>query len=106
MRQKNSTKNKKVLQEMQPSAYVQIPNQKDVIAEKLRKQGLRVKNDGGVIVAYYKGAENYEDTYGKLEAALQKLNYVGSYGVRVLTGASEFSEQKETPVQNEIEYDE
>lgn len=75
------------------SAYVPMPNEKDIAVEKIRKNyGLNVRNEGGILFAYYKKKEDYEDTVKKMEAAVQETGYRGSFGIKYSNGAAEFGE--------------
>lgn len=74
------------------SEYVPAPNLKDIAVEQLKKRGLNVRNDGGILMAYYKGKEEYAQTLQKLEAAIREIGYNGSYGVRPSSGAMEFGD--------------
>lgn len=85
-------KAKKMQIDLIQSNYVPEPNAKDVAVSKLKKLGLNVRNDGGVLIAYYKKAADYEAMCERMEASVKQIGYEGSYGVRFATGAVEFSE--------------
>ena len=85
-------KSRKMQSDIIQSEYVPAPNTKDIAAGKLKKLGLNVKNDSGVLIAYYKKTTDYETTCERMEEAIKQIGYEGSYGVRFATGAVEFSE--------------
>lgn len=85
-------KSRKMQSDIIQSEYVPAPNTKDIAAGKLRKLGLNVKNEGGILIAYYKKAADYETTCERMKTVVKQIGYEGSYGVRFTTGAVEFSE--------------
>ncbi len=75
---------KKQPTEIKKVEYVPAPNPKDIAAEKLKKMGLFAKNDGGVLMIYYKVTEKHTDVLKQVEVAINALGYDGSYGISPL----------------------
>lgn len=69
--------------------YVPAPNPKDIAAEKLRKMGFDAKNEGGVLVVYYKVTERHTDVLKQVQSAICTLGYDSSYGISPSRNTSE-----------------
>lgn len=75
---------KKQPTEIKKVEYVPAPNPKDIAAEKLKKMGLFAKNDGGVLMIYYKVTEKYTEVLKQVQTAIKALGYESSYGITPL----------------------
>lgn len=64
--------------------YVPAPNPKDIAAEELQKIGFVSKNEGGVLMIYYKVTEKYTEVLKQVQTAIKALGYESSYGITPL----------------------